>query len=160
MQIDNTDFLGHGPVVDLVKDTKNAELVSAVRLPPLLWYIPVISGTLTIECPILIVLGGRRIGRWRLPWARVSTLRFAEAPLQTLTRNHSSAFILAKDSDGKSIFEGRRATCLSNAEEEAHGLPLEVSSRLQPTVTSVDNTTTLGYRFLFGGQDQRARGEI
>ena len=41
----------------------------------------VVSGILTIECPALAVLGGRRVGRWRLPWARVSgcaSMRFSE----------------------------------------------------------------------------------
>ena len=57
-------------------------------------------------------------------------LMFSGGPIEdTHTEPPSSAFILAKDSDGKSIFEGRRATSLSNAEEEAHGLPLEVSGQ-------------------------------
>lgn len=48
---------------------------------------------------------------------------------KTLTWSYSSAFIQAKDLSGKSIFEGKRVTALSNAEEEAHGLPLEVGGQ-------------------------------
>jgi len=46
-----------------------------------------------------------------------------------LTRSYPSALIGATDSGGRSIFEGKRVTALSNAEEEAHGLPLEVGGQ-------------------------------
>lgn len=39
-----------------------------------------------------------------------------------------SALVLAKDSDGKSIFEGKKSTGFSDAEEKAYGYPAEVHS--------------------------------
>jgi len=48
---------------------------------------------------------------------------------KTLTRSYSSALIQARDEDGKSIFDGKRVTALSNPEEEAHGPPLEVGGQ-------------------------------
>jgi len=65
---------GYGPVVDLAKDTKNAELVSEVRLRSLPRCLLVVFGTHTIDYPIPAVLEGWRVGRWCLPWARVSSL--------------------------------------------------------------------------------------
>ena len=114
---------------------------------------------LTAECPIPTVLEGRDIGRWCLPWARVSTLRSTGA-LEDTDSDPSSAFILAKDSNGKSIFEGRRATSLSNAEEQAHGLPLEVGGHSGQHERTLTCAITLGYWLLFGGQDQRTRGNV
>ena len=52
-----------------------------------------------------------------------------ETLLKTLTWNCSSGLIQGKDSHGKSIFEGRRSTALSNAEEAAHGYTAEVGDR-------------------------------
>ena len=58
-------------------------------------------------------------------------------PRQLLPRHRSvectdmecpSALVLAKDPSGKSIFNGKKVTALSNAEEEAHGYPVEVGS--------------------------------
>jgi hypothetical protein len=40
-----------------------------------------------------------------------------------------SALLHGEDSDDESILAGRRITALSNAEEEAHGLGLEVGWR-------------------------------
>jgi len=50
--------IGHGPVVDLSKDAKNAELVSAVRLPSPPKLFPVVFGTLTTGRGIFTVLEG------------------------------------------------------------------------------------------------------
>ncbi|KAF9787459.1 class I glutamine amidotransferase-like protein [Thelephora terrestris] len=36
-----------------------------------------------------------------------------------------AGLIHGKDSNGKSIFEGKKVTCLSNAEEKEHGFPLK-----------------------------------
>ena len=51
---------------------------------------------------------------------------FTAILLKTLIRSYSSALVQGKDSNGKSIFEGKRFTGFSNAEEEAYGLPVEV----------------------------------
>jgi hypothetical protein len=39
-----------------------------------------------------------------------------------------SALVLVKDSDGNSIFEGKKSTGFSDAEEKAYGYPVEVGS--------------------------------
>ena len=69
---------GYGPVVDLAKDPVNAALVSEVRI--LSSSQPIM---LTIECPILAVLGGRGFGYWCLPWARVGS----RLPASTVLRH-------------------------------------------------------------------------
>ena len=40
-----------------------------------------------------------------------------------------SALVLAKDSNGESIFKGRKFTGFTNDEEEKYGLPREVGSQ-------------------------------
>jgi len=62
---------GYGPVVDLASDPTNAALVSKVRLPSPPRPIHVDFGILTVERPILAVLGEWDVGRWSLPWTRV-----------------------------------------------------------------------------------------
>jgi len=71
---------GHGPVIDLSKDPKNAELASTF---------------------------------WK------------EGKPVTAVCHGPAALVQAKDSNGKSIFAGRKFTGFSNAEEEAGGLPVE-----------------------------------
>jgi len=71
---------GHGPVVDLAKDQKNAELLSAI-------------------------------------WKRGSVV--------AAVCHGPAGLVQAKDPNGKSILEGRRATAFSNAEEAAYGFPVE-----------------------------------
>jgi len=65
--------IGHGPVIDLSKDPKNAEIVAAVRLLSLHECFLIVPGVLTIELAILTVLEGRLIGRCCMSWACVST---------------------------------------------------------------------------------------
>jgi hypothetical protein len=48
---------------------------------------------------------------------------------ETLTWNYSSGLVLAKDSNGRSIFEGKKVTAFSNEEEKAAGFSAEVSVR-------------------------------
>lgn len=83
--------------------------------------------------------------------------------LKTLIWSYSSALVQGKDSNGKSIFAGKRFTGFSNAEEKAHGLPVEVGGRhinvLQRECALTSNAP-LGHRFLVRGQDQGARREI
>jgi len=71
---------GYGPVVDLVKDDKNTELVSAF---------------------------------WNA------------GKIVSAVCHGPAGFVHAKDSHGKPIFEGKRLTALSNAEEDVHGHTLE-----------------------------------
>jgi len=71
---------GHGPVVDLAYDAKNAELIEAFWKNDLL---------------VAAVCHG------------------------------PAALVQAKGSNGKSIFEGRKVTALSNVEEKAHGYWVE-----------------------------------
>jgi hypothetical protein len=52
-----------------------------------------------------------------------------------------SALVLAKDSNGESIFKGRKFTGFTNDEEEAHGLPREVGS---PPDYDVDARSRMG----------------
>jgi len=49
--------------------------------------------------------------------------------LWTLTPSYTSALVQGKGADGKSIFEGKRSTGLSNTEENQYGLPIEVGGR-------------------------------
>ena len=46
-----------------------------------------------------------------------------------LTQSYPSALIGATDSRGRSIFEGKRVTALSIAEEEVHDLPIKVGGQ-------------------------------
>jgi len=71
---------GHGPVVDLAKDPKNAELVSAF------WQ------------------GGSLVAG------------VCHGP---------AALVQGKDSNGNSIFNGKKSTGLSNVEEDQYGLPVD-----------------------------------
>ncbi|KAF9648705.1 class I glutamine amidotransferase-like protein [Thelephora ganbajun] len=71
---------GHGPVIDLSKDPKNAELVSAF---------------------------------WK------------SDKLVAAVCHGPAALVQGKDSNGESIFEGKRFTGFSNAEEKAYGFPVE-----------------------------------
>ena len=67
----------------------------------------------------------------------------------TDTENYSSALVQAKDSNGKSIFEGKRFTAFTNAEETTYGLTVEVGrsyflrSDVKRTLTTVTLTRTL-----------------
>jgi len=71
---------GHGPVVDLAKDTKNAELVTTF-------------------------------------WKNESIIAgVCHGP---------AALVLSKGPNGESIFDGKKSTGLSNAEEKQYGLPIE-----------------------------------
>jgi len=88
---------GHGPVIDLSKDPKNAEIVAAF-------------------------------------WKGDS--------LVTAVCHGPAALVQGKDSNGKSIFEGKRFTGFSNAEEEAYGLPVEDIGFLLE-----DKITELGGKF-------------
>jgi len=154
---------GHGPVVDLSKDAKNAELVSAVRLPLLPNFSLVVSGALTIGHGIFVVLEEQIFGRCCLPWTRVSTLWFSAILFKTLTWYHSSALVQGKDSNEKSIFEGKNVTGFSNAEEEAYGYSPEVSSRCTNAFRReriLTSATPLGYRLLVREQDQGTRGKV
>ena len=58
--------------------------------------------------------------------------------LRILTWDFPSALIQAKGSNGKSIFEGKKVTALSNVEEEAHGYLVEVKSRLGSNALQAD----------------------
>lgn len=75
-----------------------------------------------------------------IPWSAVSAMDprqyFVLAAIcsRKLTRSCPSAFIQARDSSGGSIFKGKRVTALSNAEEEEHGLPLEVGDQYISTL--------------------------
>ena len=83
--------------------------------------------------------------------------------LKTLIRSYSSALVQGKDSNGKSIFAGKRFTGFSNAEEETHGLPVEVGGRYISILQrgcALTSNTSLGHRFLVRGQDQGARRKI
>ena len=55
---------GYGPVVDLANDPINAALLLEVRLLSLPQSTRGRFWKLTFECPMLEVLGGRRVGRW------------------------------------------------------------------------------------------------
>ncbi|KAF9787426.1 class I glutamine amidotransferase-like protein [Thelephora terrestris] len=71
---------GHGPVIDLSKDPKNAELASTF---------------------------------WK------------DGKLVSAVCHGPAALVQAKSPNGKSIFEGKKFTGFSNAEEKAQGLPVE-----------------------------------
>jgi len=45
---------------------------------------------------------------------------------------HFSALVLGKDSNGKSIFEGKKFTAFTNEEEKTYGLSIEVGHRRLP----------------------------
>ena len=45
---------------------------------------------------------------------------------------HISALVLGKDSNGKSIFEGKKFTTFTNEEEKTYGLPVEVGDCQRP----------------------------
>ena len=79
---------------------------------------------------------------------------------KTLIRSYSSALVQGKDSNGKSIFEGKRFTGFSNAEEKAYGLPVEVYINILQRECTLMNNTPLGYRFLVRGQNQGARRKV
>ena len=121
-------WVGYGPVIDLAKDLKNAKLVTDVRLPSSLKGFPVVLGTLTVES---VILSSGEPAHWSVVSAMDPRQYLILAAILStkLTRSYSSAFIQARDSNGKSIFEGKRVTALSNAEEKEHGLPLEVGNQ-------------------------------
>ena len=121
-------WVGYGPVIDLAEDPRNAEIVEEVRLPPSPKCLPVVPGTLMVES---MILSSGEPAHWSVVSAMdLRQYLILAAILSTkLTRSYSSAFIQARDSNGKSIFEGKRVTALSNAEEEEHGLPLEVGGQ-------------------------------
>ena len=87
------------------------------------------SGILMAERVTLAVLEGGKTCHCCLPRPRVSALRFPVNIQEMLTWDYSSALVQAKDSNGKSIFAGRKFTGFTNAEEEAGGLPVEVGRR-------------------------------
>ena len=119
----------------------------------------VVSGILKNECPILAVLGGRRVGRWCLPWACVRLY------LRCLLEGADDEIPLAPSSSLKIRMES-----LSLKERRSLHFPMRRrkstvfrlrwvldSSKRENTLTSV---MSLGYRLLPGGQNQGARGEV
>lgn len=83
--------------------------------------------------------------------------------LKALMWSCSSALIQAKDLNGKSIFEGRRLTGLSNAEENQYGLPIEVGRRYISALQRervLTSNAPLGPWFLFRGRDREARRKV
>lgn len=149
----DASYTGYGPVVDLVKDDKNTELVSAVRPPP---YPSICRRHTNGRAWILTVLEYRKNRLCCLPRSCVSTPCFSNIVLEKLTRGYPSGFVHAKDSHGKPIFEGKRLTALSNAEEDVHGHTLEVSRGVSAFWREciLTSRTSSGHRSLLGGQDR------
>jgi len=111
-------------------------------------YPAVVSGILTVECQIFAVLGGRHVGGWYLPWARVSLCRIGWSLEATDDRTTIAPGSLPKIRTENPSLRARRSLRFPMRKRNSRSRWVCGDCEREHTLTSV---MALGYWVLFGG---------